>query len=210
MYHAARDHEHMKRHMEPRVFSAYGAEYRAEEVDRAAEHQKQERTDIYLVYNRKRAGEHHRAGDYIHSDARGFRLLEKEQLGDKAEQHASPAEQEHYGTADFVVIIERYERARGRRAREQHGDNQMIDKTRRPLRLAPRQTVVDRRRAVEQNNRKSVDDGRCRISRTAQWGGELRKHFSKERCSQTAMPFFAVFELYFGLFLSPVQNQMHR
>lgn len=44
----------------------------------------------------------------------------------------------------------------------------------------------------------------------AQWGGELRKHFSKERCSQTAMPFFAVFELYFGLFLSPVQNQMHR
>lgn len=42
------------------------------------------------------------------------------------------------------------------------------------------------------------------------WGGELRKHFSKERCSQTAMPFFAVFELYFGLFLSPVQNQMHR
>lgn len=45
---------------------------------------------------------------------------------------------------------------------------------------------------------------------TAKWGGELRKHFSKERCSQTAMPFFAVFELYFGLFLSPVQNQMHR
>ena len=44
----------------------------------------------------------------------------------------------------------------------------------------------------------------------AKWGGELRKHFSKERCSQTAMPFFAVFELYFGLFLSPVQNQMHR
>lgn len=44
----------------------------------------------------------------------------------------------------------------------------------------------------------------------AEWGGELRKHFSKERCSQTAMPFFAVFELYFGLFLSPVQNQMHR
>ena len=43
-----------------------------------------------------------------------------------------------------------------------------------------------------------------------QWGGELRKHFSKERCSQTAMPFFAVFPLYFGLFLSPVQNQMHR
>ena len=43
-----------------------------------------------------------------------------------------------------------------------------------------------------------------------EWGGELRKHFSKERCSQTAMPFFAVFELYFGLFLSPVQNQMHR
>ena len=42
------------------------------------------------------------------------------------------------------------------------------------------------------------------------WGGELRKHFSKERCSQTAMPFFAVFPLYFGLFLSPVQNQMHR
>lgn len=38
------------------------------------------------------------------------------------------------------------------------------------------------------------------------WGGELRKHFCKERCSQTAMPFFAVFELYFGLFLSPVQN----
>lgn len=45
---------------------------------------------------------------------------------------------------------------------------------------------------------------------TDEWGGELRKHFSKERCSQTAMPFFAVFELYFGLFLSPVQNQMHR
>lgn len=44
----------------------------------------------------------------------------------------------------------------------------------------------------------------------SQWGGELRKHFSKERCSQTAMPFFAVFPLYFGLFLSPVQNQMHR
>ena len=44
----------------------------------------------------------------------------------------------------------------------------------------------------------------------AKWGGELRKHFSKERCSQTAMPFFAVFPLYFGLFLSPVQNQMHR
>ena len=43
-----------------------------------------------------------------------------------------------------------------------------------------------------------------------QWGGELRKHFSKERCSQTAMPFFAVFPLFFGLFLSPVQNQMHR
>ena len=43
-----------------------------------------------------------------------------------------------------------------------------------------------------------------------EWGGELRKHFSKERCSQTAMPFFAVFPLYFGLFLSPVQNQMHR
>ena len=40
----------------------------------------------------------------------------------------------------------------------------------------------------------------------AVWGGELRKHFCKERCSQTAMPFFAVFELYFGLFLSPVQN----
>lgn len=47
-------------------------------------------------------------------------------------------------------------------------------------------------------------------SKHAEWGGELRKHFSKERCSQTAMPFFAVFELYFGLFLSPVQNQMHR
>lgn len=46
--------------------------------------------------------------------------------------------------------------------------------------------------------------------KVAKWGGELRKHFSKERCSQTAMPFFAVFELYFGLFLSPVQNQMHR
>lgn len=46
--------------------------------------------------------------------------------------------------------------------------------------------------------------------RPREWGGELRKHFSKERCSQTAMPFFAVFELYFGLFLSPVQNQMHR
>lgn len=45
---------------------------------------------------------------------------------------------------------------------------------------------------------------------TPKWGGELRKHFSKERCSQTAMPFFAVFPLYFGLFLSPVQNQMHR
>lgn len=44
----------------------------------------------------------------------------------------------------------------------------------------------------------------------SEWGGELRKHFSKERCSQTAMPFFAVFPLYFGLFLSPVQNQMHR
>ena len=44
----------------------------------------------------------------------------------------------------------------------------------------------------------------------SKWGGELRKHFSKERCSQTAMPFFAVFPLYFGLFLSPVQNQMHR
>ena len=54
VYHAARDHEHMKRHMEPRVFSAYGAEYRAEEVDRAAEHEKQERMDIYLVYNRER------------------------------------------------------------------------------------------------------------------------------------------------------------
>ena len=48
------------------------------------------------------------------------------------------------------------------------------------------------------------------IKKGAKWGGELRKHFSKERCSQTAMPFFAVFELYFGLFLSPVQNQMHR
>lgn len=48
------------------------------------------------------------------------------------------------------------------------------------------------------------------FSKAAKWGGELRKHFSKERCSQTAMPFFAVFELYFGLFLSPVQNQMHR
>lgn len=46
--------------------------------------------------------------------------------------------------------------------------------------------------------------------KTPKWGGELRKHFSKERCSQTAMPFFAVFPLYFGLFLSPVQNQMHR
>ncbi len=45
---------------------------------------------------------------------------------------------------------------------------------------------------------------------STEWGGELRKHFSKERCSQTAMPFFAVFPLYFGLFLSPVQNQMHR
>lgn len=41
-------------------------------------------------------------------------------------------------------------------------------------------------------------------------GGELRKHWSKGRYSQTAMPFFAVFELYFGLFLLPVQNQMHR
>ena len=49
-----------------------------------------------------------------------------------------------------------------------------------------------------------------RKEKDAKWGGELRKHFSKERCSQTAMPFFAVFELYFGLFLSPVQNQMHR
>jgi hypothetical protein len=48
------------------------------------------------------------------------------------------------------------------------------------------------------------------IKTADEWGGELRKHFSKERCSQTAMPFFAVFELYFGLFLSPVQNQMHR
>lgn len=48
------------------------------------------------------------------------------------------------------------------------------------------------------------------IKNTLEWGGELRKHFSKERCSQTAMPFFAVFPLYFGLFLSPVQNQMHR
>lgn len=48
------------------------------------------------------------------------------------------------------------------------------------------------------------------IKKTGEWGGELRKHFSKERCSQTAMPFFAVFPLYFGLFLSPVQNQMHR
>ena len=48
------------------------------------------------------------------------------------------------------------------------------------------------------------------VKHTGEWGGELRKHFSKERCSQTAMPFFAVFELYFGLFLSPVQNQMHR
>lgn len=54
--------------------------------------------------------------------------------------------------------------------------------------------------------------GRCRMIRktSGKWGGELRKHFSKERCSQTAMPFFAVFPLYFGLFLSPVQNQMHR
>lgn len=48
------------------------------------------------------------------------------------------------------------------------------------------------------------------VKESGKWGGELRKHFSKERCSQTAMPFFAVFELYFGLFLSPVQNQMHR
>ena len=48
------------------------------------------------------------------------------------------------------------------------------------------------------------------LKQRPEWGGELRKHFSKERCSQTAMPFFAVFELYFGLFLSPVQNQMHR
>lgn len=140
VYHAARDHEYMERHMEPRVFSADGAEYRTEEIDRASEHEKQERMDIYLVYNRERAGEHHRARDYIHRDARGFRLLEKEQLGDKAEQHASPAEQEHYGTADFIVIIERYERARGRRARKQHGDNQMIDKTGCPLRFALRQT----------------------------------------------------------------------
>ena len=91
--------------MAPRVFSADGAEYRTEEIDRASEHEKQERMDIYLVYNRKRAGEHHRARDYIHSDARGFRLLEEEKLRDKPEYHASPAEQEHYGTADFVVII---------------------------------------------------------------------------------------------------------
>ena len=95
--------------MAPRVFSADGAEYRAEKVDRAAEHQKQERMDIYLVYNRERAREHHRARDYIDRDARSFRLLEKEKLRDKPEYHASPAEQEHYGTADFIVIIERYE-----------------------------------------------------------------------------------------------------
>ena len=95
--------------------------------------------DIYLVYNRKRAGEHHRACDYIDRDARGFRLLEKEQLGDKAEQHASPAEQEHYGTADFVVIIERYERARGRSAGEQNRYNRVINETGCPLRFALRQ-----------------------------------------------------------------------
>ena len=94
--------------------------------------------DIYLVYNRERAREHHRAGDYIHSDARGFRLLEKEKLRDKPEYHASPAEQEHYGTADFIVIIERDKRARGRSAGEQNRYNGVIDKTRRSLRFALR------------------------------------------------------------------------
>lgn len=77
VYHAARDHEYMERHMAPRVLSADGAEYRAEEINRAPEHEKQERMNIYLVYNRERAGEHHRACDYIDRDARGFRLLEK-------------------------------------------------------------------------------------------------------------------------------------
>ena len=169
------------------MFSAYGAEYRTEEIDRAPKHEKQQRMDIYLIYNRKRAGEHHRAGDYIHRDARGFRLLEKEQLGDKAEQHASPAEQEHYGTADFIVIIERDKRARGRSAGEQNRYNGVIDKTGRPLRLALRQTVVDRRRAVEQNNRKSVDDGRCRISHTAQGQGffyQQNEHHRAEHCAE--------------------------
>lgn len=110
--------------------------------------------DIYLVYNRERAREHHRARDYIDRDARSFRLLEKEKLRDKPEYHASPAEQEHYGTADFIVIIERYERARGRRAGEQNRYNGVIDKTGCPLCFALRQAVIDCRRAVEQNNRK--------------------------------------------------------
>lgn len=66
--------------------------------------------------------------------------------------------------------------------------------------------------ARAQGNYASVDDIAADVKEKlgGEWGGELRKHFSKERCSQTAMPFFAVFELYFGLFLSPVQNQMHR
>lgn len=67
----------------------------------------------------------------------------------------------------------------------------------------------DGRDAMSRAQRKAWRE-RLNDKAARQWGGELRKHFSKERCSQTAMPFFAVFPLYFGLFLSPVQNQMHR
>lgn len=64
----------------------------------------------------------------------------------------------------------------------------------------------------EKTIQRDIEDIRAFLDNKSggKWGGELRKHFSKERCSQTAMPFFAVFPLYFGLFLSPVQNQMHR
>lgn len=83
--------------------------------------------DIYLINDRERAGEHHGPRDYIHGDARGFRLLEKEKLRNKSEYHAAPAEQKHNGAANFIVVTECDERTGSCRTCEQDRNYRVVN-----------------------------------------------------------------------------------